>query len=352
MNRRDFLRPERLLHTAAQVLGVQEHLSGLDLLQLEPEPEVALLRYGRRAMATTFEVLLPLGTSEAPAACEAVLDEIDRLESQMTVYRDDSEVSRLNRLAASALVQVEEGLFNLLARAERITRQTEGAFDVSVGALIKAWGFYRRRGRVPSPEERADLRNKIGMHNVVLGPENRTVGFRCASLELNLGSIGKGYALDRVGRLLRDRWRIETALLHGGHSSVLALGSQPGTGRGWTVGIRHPAFPERRLGMVHLRNRAMATSAATFQHLEYQGRKLGHILDPRTCWPAEGVQSASVTAPTGAEADALATAFYVLGVDKARAYCAEHPEIGVILLPKGQSRPELLGYARQETDLA
>jgi thiamine biosynthesis lipoprotein len=143
------------------------------------------------------------------------------------------------------------------------------------------------------------------------------------------------------------------ALLHGGHSSVYALGSMPGDKRGWPVGIRHPWRADRRLAVLRLRDRAVGTSAATFQHLEYNGRKLGHILDPRTGWPAEGLASASAIAPTAAEADALATAFFILGVDQTREYCKAHPGVGALLLSAGDdAEPVVLGLAPHEIELS
>jgi thiamine biosynthesis lipoprotein len=303
-------------------------------------------------MATTFEVVMPCGTPFAAEAGEDALDEIDRLEAQLTVYRDDSEVSRLNRHAPLSWIPVEDGLFELLGQSARLSEQTAGAFDISVGALIKAWGFYRRRGRVPSEEERAEVLPRCGMQHVKLDAEGRAVHYDVAGLEINLGSIGKGYALDRAARLMRDRWAVRCGMLHGGHSSVLALGSEPGQRRGWAVGVRHPWERERRLAVVWLRDRALATSAATFQHLMYNGRKLGHILDPRTGWPAEGVASATVLAPTAAEADALATAFYILGVEGATAFCAAHPDVGALLLPAGEdARPVVLGLSPAEVDI-
>jgi len=343
MNRRDFFRPQRFARLAAQVLDLPT-----DVLTSEKTADAALLRFARSAMATTFEAVLPFGAPRAQEAAESALDQIDQLEEQLTVYRDGSEVSHINRQAAVSPVRVEERLFELLKFTARLSSDTEGAFDISVGALIKAWGFYRRRGCVPSPEERAYVMDRIGMNHVMLDAEERTIAFDRAGLEINLGSIGKGYALDRVAEHLRVHFGIHTGLLHGGHSSVLALGSQPGSRRGWTVGVVHPSDPGRRLGMAHLRNRALGTSAATFQHLEYNGKRLGHILDPRTGWPAEGIAAASVTAPTAAEADALATAFYVLGVEKARGYCEQHRSIGAVILPQGRSRPVVLGYAREE----
>jgi thiamine biosynthesis lipoprotein len=354
MHRRDFFHPRQLAHTAGQVLGALDELHNLPAAaEPPPEPEeFPLLRVSRRAMATTFEVMLPLGLPDALTAAEAALDEIDRLESQLTVYRDSSEVSRLNARAATGPVPVEEGLFGLLTLAAQISAETDGAFDVTAGALIKAWGFFRGPRRVPGTAELRQVLQRVGMRHVVLDPEARTVRFTRPGLEFNLGSIGKGYALDRAVRLLRAGWKIPCGLLHGGRSSVYAMGSEPGTDRGWSVGMRHPWETERRLAVVYLRERALGTSAATFQHLEYNGRKLGHILDPRTGWPAETLASASVVAPTAAEADALATAFYILGADRARAYCAARPEVGAVLLPAGEEvAPVVLGLTPDEVDL-
>jgi thiamine biosynthesis lipoprotein len=349
MNRRDFLAPRHLARGAGHVLGAVDELHSIPA---EPSTqEFALLRFSRRAMATDFEIAVPFGTPGATSAAEAALDEIDRLEAQLTVYRDESEVSQINQRALSGAVRIEERLFDLLERAARLTAETRGAFDVTAGALIKAWGFFRGPRRVPAPAELAEARGRVGMQHVSLDADQRTVRYERAGLEINLGSIGKGYALDRVADLLREEWGVRSSMLHGGHSSVYAMGTAPGDPRGWTVGLSDPWQPERRLALVRLRDRAMGTSAATFRHLEYNGRKLGHILDPRTGWPAEDMASACVVAPTAAEADALATAFYILGVDGARAYCETHPDIGAVLLPNGAPVPIVIGLAPDEIEL-
>lgn len=350
MNRRDFLRPRQLAHTAGQVLAALDELPALPERE-QARDELALMRLSRRAMATDFEMLVPFGTSLAQEAGEAGLDLIDRLEDQLTVYRDSSEVSRINRLAAGEAVAVEERLFELFTQCARLTCETDGAFDITAGALLKAWGFYRRAGRVPSLEERRAVLEHTGMSHVVLDAAERSVRFQRPGLEINLGSIGKGYALDRWAELLRSDWGIASALLHGGHSSVYAIGTEPGSNRGWRVGVRHPWHPERRLGIVWLRDRALATSAATFQHLEYNGCKLGHLLDPRTGWPAETMASATVLAPTAAEADALATAFFILGVEPARRYCEAHQDIAAVLLPAhDDALPVVIGLADRDFD--
>jgi thiamine biosynthesis lipoprotein len=350
MHRRDFLSSRQFAAGAAQFLAAADELraAAQEVVAPPPEPqEFALLRFARRAMATTFEVLLPFGTPDALPAAEAALDEIDRLEAQLTVYRDTSEVSRLNRAAPHADIPIEDGLFDLLSTSARLAAETDGTFDPTAGALVKAWGFYRGPRRVPSDAERAAALERVGMRHVLLDPERRSVRYLRPGLEINLGSIGKGYALDRAAAILRARRNLPQALLHGGHSSVYAIGHEPGDERGWAVGIGHPWDPGRRIALLRLRDRALGTSAATFRHLEHQGRKLGHVLDPRTGWPAEGIALASAVAPTAAEADALATAFYIRGVDWTRSYCDAHPDVGAVLLPEGESAPAVLGMARQ-----
>ncbi|MBY0309236.1 MAG: FAD:protein FMN transferase, partial [Phycisphaerales bacterium] len=236
--------------------------------------EFALVRVSRRAMATRFEVAVPYGTRNAIAAAEAALDLIDDLEDQLTVYRDHSEVSRLNATAADGPVVVEERLFGLLEACAGWTRETEGAFDIVTGALIKAWGFYSREGRVPAARDRNAAMARTGMRHVILNPEARSVKYRMPGLEINLGAVGKGYALDRAAELLRTDWGVTSALLHGGGSSVYAIGHPPGEGRGWPVRLRHPTDEDAGIGMVWLRDRGLGVSAATFQHFEYNGRKL------------------------------------------------------------------------------
>jgi thiamine biosynthesis lipoprotein len=355
MHRRDFLHPRHLAQSAGQVLGALDELNPLTEsppAEPAPPPEVLLLRLRRQAMATSFEIVLPFGSPTATEMGEAAFDLLDALEEQMTVYRDHSEVSQINQQAAHGPVVVEERLFGLLQLAARITAETDGAYDITAGALIKTWGFFRGPRRVPTEGERQQALERVGMRWVDLDPEQRTVRFQRAGLEFNLGSIGKGYALDRLGEFLANEGNLPAFLLHGGASSVYARGSPTGDTRGWAVGISHPWVRGRRLCQVWLRDRALGTSAATFRHLVHDGRKLGHILDPRTGWPAEGLASVSVVAPTGAEADALATAFYVLGVERARAYCEAHPEIGAVLLPQSSAAgPIVVGLGPDEIDL-
>jgi thiamine biosynthesis lipoprotein len=192
----------------------------------------------------------------------------------------------------------------------------------------------------------------VGSRHVVLDPLARTVHFRRPGLELNLGAIGKGYALDRAAELLRREWRMPSGILHGGRSSVLAIGSPPAetAGTGWLVALQHPFDASRQVARLRLRDLALGTSGATVQYFEADGRRFGHILDPRSGWPAAGQVCVSVVAATAAQADALSTAFFISGPDQARAYCARHPEVGAVLvaLPRPGAELELtvLGAAQ------
>ena len=344
LERRDFIDPLRLAVTTHGVLEPAEPSPST-----EPPPEAVLLRFARRAMATTFEIVLPLGTPDAYTVADAGLDEIDRLEQQMTVYRDDSELALINARAALEPVRVEESLFDLFVRCTDLHRESRGAFDIAVGPLVKLWGFYRRQGRMPTTDERREALAVSGMRHIRLDPRERTIAFARPGVELNLGSVGKGHALDRVVRLLHREAGLRSALIHGGHSSVYAVGSEPGSDAGWTVGLRDPDAPEVRLGCFRLRDRGLGISATTHQFFVHEGRKFGHLLDPRTAWPAEGVAVSAVTAPTAAEADALATAFFVLGVEPARQICERRPELGAVLLTRGdEPRLEVIGQAASE----
>ena len=339
MHRRDLLHPRQIAQTARQLLGAAGSFPVFPALASEPEPDdgAALLRLARRCMATTFEFVVPYGTENAQKLGKQTFDRLDQLEAQLTVYRESSEVSHLNRLAAFQAVPVEEQLFGLLTLASSISELTGGAFDVTAGALVKAWGFFRGPRHVPTEAERLTAMEQVGMRHVALDAKDRSVRFLRPGLEINLGSIGKGYALDRVAAWLRQEVNLPAVLLQGGSSSVYARGSPTADRRGWPIDLRHPWQPGRCLARLWLRDKALGTSAATFQYLEHEGRKLGHVLDPRTGWPAEGVASASVVAPTAAEADALSTAFFVGGLELARTVCTKRPDVGCVLLPEGDS---------------
>ncbi len=322
--------------------GVTRELAGIASRPVETVSPVdergsLIVSVCRRAMACEFEVQLAANRNDnSMEHVFEALDLVEALESQMTVYRDDSEVVRLNRLAAQEPVVVEPRLFNLFCQAQQLNQETDGALDITSGPLSEAWGFSRREGRVPSDDQIAEARGRIGMQHLTLDGEKRTIAFHRPGMSVNLNSLGKGYALDRMAELLA-RHDVDDYLLHGGKSSVLARGDQPGAGgSGWRVAIRHPLRPAETLAELILRNQSLSTSGAGTQFFIRRGRRYGHILDPRSGYPAEGLYSATVLAPTAAEAEGLSTAFYVLGPERAGKYCEARPEIAALLVAPGE----------------
>jgi thiamine biosynthesis lipoprotein len=292
-----------------------------------------LVSVNRRAMACEFEVQLAANRQDnSMEHVFSALDLVESLESQMTVYRDDSEVIRINRRAAQEPVKVTPRLFDLLQLAQVLHNATAGALDITSGPLSEAWGFSRREGRIPTDKQIAAALERVGMQHVILDDRQKTIAFRHSGLTINLNSMGKGYALDRMAELLAEH-NVDDLLLHGGKSSILARGNQPASDdAGWRIGVRHPLRLRERLVEIILHDEALSTSGAGTQFFIRRGRRYGHILDPRSGYPAEGLYSATVVAPTAAEAEGLSTAFYVMGPKRTQEFCAARPEIAALLV--------------------
>jgi thiamine biosynthesis lipoprotein len=280
-------------------------------------------------MACRFEVTLPSELAGCTDAANAGLDVVDQLERQLSIFRPDSELSQINAGAADRAMPVERRLFDLLARCRDLHAATGGAFDITATPLSKIWGFLRREGRIPTDDELAEARACVGMQHVVLDRAASTVRFTRPGVALNLGGIGKGYALDRAARPLREAGA--TGLLTSGSSSMLAIGAGP-DGTGYTVGLRDPFDHERRLGTVRLRNAALGVSGVSEQSFTHEGRRYGHIIDPRSGWPVEGRAYVAVIAPNATLADALATAFFVAGPALAARIIEKTPAVTALLL--------------------
>ncbi len=287
-------------------------------------------------MGSYFEVRLGADVPGGVDLANRALDVVETLEACLTVYNHESEVSRVNALADAGAIRVSADLGAILGRALAIGQATAGAFDVTAGALSLAWGFTRGPKRVPDPATLADAWSRTGANLVEFDSEARTVRFNKPGVVLNFGSIGKGYAVDRAVDLIRRYWWPTTTLIHGGRSSLFALGSPPGDfGGRWAVALTDPDHPGESLGTVHLRNRGMATSGAAFQRFEADGQTYGHIIDPRTGTPpTTGPTSVTVLAPSAAEADALSTACYLLGIEGAAPILARRPEVGAIFIER------------------
>lgn len=277
----------------------------------------------RRAMNTRFELVLQ-GEREPAlrAAGEEALDEIERLEAQLSLFRPSSEIARLNRDATTGPVRVSPPLFRLLEHVRDLWQLSDGAFDPTIGPLMRLWGFRGGAVREPSPAELAQARAGVGLDKVELNPADFTVRFTHPGVQLDLGACGKGIALDRAVDILREAG-VTRALIHGGTSSVFGLGLQA-DGRPWKVTLpataaldqptaRGEATEERLLAEFELADTALGVSAARGRVAAAAGQSWGHVLDPRTGEPVRRTTLAAVVLPSAFEADAWSTALLVLG---------------------------------------
>lgn len=329
-NRRDFLTGRALQQAAAQT-GAEAIGAFVNALG-EPEPQAfETLRLETRAMGCPWSVILEPGPAERVMLASGALSLVHDLDAKLSVYREDSLISRINREAAEAPQRVESDVFGLLSQCVELWRQTYGAFDVAVRRLILLWRRCREAGRIPEQDELERALEATGTQYMELDAAESSVAFARPGVGVDLGAIGKGYAVDRAAEELAQAGMTDF-VVHGGFSSVLARGEHAGQG-GWPIGLKNPLFTEERYGTLLLRDGALATSGSNIQYFRYQGRRYGHLLDPRTGWPADALLSVSVMAPTAAEADALSTAFYVMGLEKAVAWCHNRPQIGAILVP-------------------
>ena len=339
-------------------------------------------------------------TFVADAALSA-LDEVDRVEDVLSVFRARSKVSRINALASEMNIRVDDELWGWLETSLRLGRETDGAFDVAAAPLWQAWGFAKRDGEFPEPDKLRDALEKSGARHLRLDPVERTIAFDEPGVALNFGAIGKGFALDAAAKIMEERG-VGSFLIQGGKSGVITRGGRkndyaPSTPRpkslsgneraerddefdeesglpvrgratrsdasaaldallpdfnvddvttppegapvGWTIGVAHPLKPERRLAELWLRDRALATSGSTWQFFRSGGKRYSHIIDPRTGYPTFGVLSATVLASTATEADALSTAFFVSGAEKTREFCERRPDVSALHVLESERSP-------------
>lgn len=266
-----------------------------------------------RGMATDFVVMLPAAMADKVETVVEALEMLDAIEAALTIYRPESEVSRLNRDGHDRPVKLSASTFSLLRRSIVWSHRTGGAFDVTAGPLVEAWGFTHRTGRKPTAAEIDATRVLVGYEKMILDAKDRSARFSVPGMAVNLGAIGKGDALDRLARHLKSAG-VTDFLIHGGNSSLIAAGDQTrGSDTGWAIGLAHPTKPRRRMAGMWLKDMALATSGSGKQYFHHKGRRYGHVIDPRTGLPAGDLQSLTVVMPSAADADAAATGLFVMG---------------------------------------
>jgi len=264
------------------------------------------------AMGSTYTVALyGERRDHLEAVVEQAFEEVRRLDRMLSNYRRDSDWSEVNRFAAQRPVRVTPEFFRLLEQCLEYSRRSEGAFDISVGPLMKVWGFYRGSGRLPSKPEVHKALETVGYRHVILDAEHRSVRFAKPGVELDPGGIGKGYAVDRMVEVLRENG-VSSGLVSAGSSSIYALGTPPGV-RGWKVSIRHPRNSREAVAEVYLKDESMSTSGNYEKFFQADGRMYSHIMDPRTGFPASGMLSVSVIAPATLASEAWTKPIFING---------------------------------------
>jgi thiamine biosynthesis lipoprotein len=256
-------------------------------------------------------------------AVDAAFEEVRRLDRMLSNYKPESDLSELNRFAAERPVKVTPELFRLLSACVQYSRESEGAFDITVGPLMKIWGFYKGTGRLPHRAEVRGALVRVGYRNILLDAANGTVRFARPGMELDPGGIGKGYAVDRMVDVLKQ-YGVRTALVSASGSSIYGLGAPPGE-KGWRVQIRDPKNESQSVAEVYLKDESMSTSGNYEKFFRAEGKIYSHIMDPRTGWPAQGVLSVSAVTPHTLDSEAWTKPLFVNG----RAWAAKHKPAGL-----------------------
>jgi thiamine biosynthesis lipoprotein len=265
------------------------------------------------AMGTVFSVAMyGSDVNKLATAGDLALAEARRIDRLLSNYKPDSELSKVNAEAARKPVHVSMELFDLLLECGRVSQESEGAFDITVGPLMKAWGFFRGAGQLPGQDAIREARARVGYQNILLDPKTRTVRFQRAGVELDPGGVGKGYAVDRMAAILRQQG-VATALISGGGSSIYGIGCPPDEVRGWPVHIADPRNDRKTAADVFLKNMSLSTSGSYEKFFWADGKVYSHIMDPRTGFPAQGTLAVSVIAPTTLASELWAKPYFILG---------------------------------------
>jgi thiamine biosynthesis lipoprotein len=277
--------------------------------------------------------------SRVEAGIDAAFAEIDRLETLMSTYRDDSEVAHLNRTPAHRKVVCSEDLFSVIEQAQGYAVLTGGTFDITVHPLIEAWGFEKVGGDRPTPEVISTALRSVGYRFLTIDVKDKMCTFLKNGMGINLGGIGKGYALDKAVAQLR-RCGVTSARLNFG-GNIYALGTPP-DGRVWHIRIVHPLKPTEAGTDLRVSDRAVSTSANSERFIERDGKRYGHILDPRTGFPAGRRGSVTVISPSATEADALSTGLFVMENEQIARFAGIYREVGILVLTPDEEGGQLV----------
>ncbi|MBN2270790.1 MAG: FAD:protein FMN transferase [Sedimentisphaerales bacterium] len=291
-------------------------------------------RFCHEAMATAFEVIVVHEDERyAQQAAAAAFDEVDRLEAELSRFIENSDISRINSARLDERLVVGLATFECLEISRRVYEDTKGAFDITIGSLLKCWRNDKGEPRTPGEQELNLARKHAGTDLLLLNGDEHTVEVVSEGVQVDLGGMGKGYAVDQMANLLRE-WGIDIALIHGGYSSVLAIDG-PADMKGWPVTMSDPGKGKRTLAKLHFQRRALSGSGVQ------KGR---HIMDPRTGRPAKGRRAAWSSTLDAATGDALSTAFMIMEPDEIEEYCRRYPDaLAMVIL---EEKEKILRFGR------
>lgn len=286
-------------------------------------------KQARRLMGTFCEIeIYHPDAKYAEQAMAEALDEMQRVERLLSNYDPSSALSVMNREASRSPFQVPAELYDFLGECRALHRATLGAFDPTVGPLVRAWGFFGSSPARPSGDAIASAKAKVGFGKVIFDDGARSVFYSVPGMEIDTSGIGKGYAVDRAARVLR-RKKIEAALVNAGGSTLYAIGRPPGRPY-WKIGIRNPEDIEHLFAIARLADTSVSTSGTAGRAARAGARVAGHIFDPRTGEPVEGLCQVSVVAPSATESEAFGKAAFILSRDSLERLAAERPGMHVL----------------------
>jgi len=243
-------------------------------------------------------------------AIEKAIEEIQRIEKLISSWKSDSETSMINANAGIQPVRVSEELFNLIERAKKVSDLTDGAFDISFASIDRIWTFDGREMISPDSATVQASVSKINYKNILLGRTNLTVFLTERGMKIGFGALGKGYAANRAMRIMKE-YGVANGLVNAG-GDLTAWGNNE-QGEPWQIGIADPSKQKEYIGWLNVSNMSVVTSGNYEKFVILDGKKLGHIIDPKTGYPVQGIRSVTIVSPDAELSDALATSVFVLG---------------------------------------
>ncbi len=282
---------------------------------LETDTTTQLKVYQRtlKLMGSRFDLtVVAENQAQGDAYLHMAITEISRIEHLISSWNPNSQTSKINQNAGVAPVKVDRELFTLIERAIRISKLTQGAFDISYASMDRIWKFDGSVMEMPSEEAIEQSVAKVGYQNIVLDSENGTVFLKKEGMKIGFGAIGKGYAADMAKALLLKNGVMSGIINASG--DLNAWGTQP-DGKDWMVAIVNPLNKEKVFSWLPVKNQAVVTSGNYEKFVILNGERYTHIIDPRTGYPSKGVRSATIFTANAELADALATSIFVMGVE-------------------------------------